>query len=335
MSINPNINYIPSYIVNAAVLQVAGQFAASRVAYPLSVPKQIGILPVIDDEKEVFRIDDAEIAPGSAYPSFSLKTSKGGTYNATKKGFEYKDTIESIGNDDLNIFRSKGSLAVMHKMLAERDYRLRQLLVASYTSTGVNTDTPGNKWNAKNGTPLTDLRNSMQLIGNSQSPPNRLLMSENSIRVITNSDEYKDTIKFVTRTDNRPDAIAENLAAAIGIEKVELAKDVFINTAAKGATANMVNIWGDYAFLYRYEAPAVTFNGTVIMPVFTGGNASDLSGASTPFTGNTGSVGIANNFLLRQYFEDNTECAVMQGKNYYDYLLAASNTGFLWTGILA
>lgn len=235
-------------------------FIAAEVYAPKLVQKRSDKVAWIDKTAEGLR--DVDLAMGDTADhrvlDFAVDTET--SYSCAKYGAEGRVSWAEIANADapINAYMDKTSF-IVNKILLKREIQMVAKVVADFTSS--QTTTPSNKWDDyTNGDPFNDLQDKCHAVAASCGAyPNRLALDYITLQKITDHPDVLDRIKYTAGgVLPNQEARASLLAQLLGLERIVVARNNFKNTAASfGATPSFARVWGDYAFLYRYEPPTV------------------------------------------------------------------------------
>lgn len=325
MPVNAKQFHTDQFLTGTALANGAYTLIADQIFPIRSVAQQSGILPSIDPNRQLLRLIDTEVSPGARYPSIEVQVSKDLSFFCKKWGVNQPIPDEfranAVNETELSI---NGALNVGKLLTLKREKALVDGLVAAYTG-GAYTLTPSTKWGAAAGTPLAQIKTAIALIeSRSGVSPNILGLDVQVLRAIFNTTEVTEKQIYTLspiQQGNSTDVMATMLAGMLGIDRVLVTKNAFINTAAKDAVAVLTPCWGQLAFLCRVEAPSLEFNGT---------------GLHTAWNGNgKAGGGEQDGVRVRQYRAEDQDADIVAGSMFVDRLICNKDTGFLFAGTLS
>lgn len=277
--------------------------------YPVKqVRKQSDLILDVDPKATALRTVQTKIAPGARPKSVDFTIDKTRTYFCEKHGLEASVTDEEMANADAPVtaFLNKGEY-LLEMLALEKEIALVTNIAASFT--GSNTSAPGTVWsNYSASDPYTDISAKIDSVADaSGARPNRMAMDHKVARIIANHPDILDRIRFTNGgVIPNMDAVGELLARVFMLDKIVLTGDVFKNTAAMEATPSFSRIWGVYAFLYRFEPPAIGTRTTGVHFVWNG-------------VLREGTV-VQQGFNVRTFRAEGTDSDVVQARWFYDQI---------------
>jgi len=292
-------------------------FIAPLVLPPLRVPQQTAQLPVLPRD-ELLRLADLRRAPRAGYNRPAEYDVEDLTYICQEYGFEYP-----LDDSERSFFASwfaadrVAAERAQFKALLDWERRVAALLqdTAQFANTGVTT-----KWNDATAVPVTDVARAIRTFEEQTGglPPNCLIISRRT----------QQDLSLVTQIINRlstvvnKDAVlsAEQLAAALGIERVIVGKAMY-NTKAPKIAPVYTRLWNPaYATLALVSAAADLQEPCV------GRTCNWLEGES---------AGAEQGLIVEQYRDEPHRSDVFRARHSTDEKLISADFGYILTGVYA
>lgn len=246
--------------ISVSYLQDASAFIADKVFPIIPVKRQSDVF--YQYSKEDFMRDEAQVrgaATESAGGDYGVEAQE--PYYCRKHAFHKDVTSEERANYDEPLDADKDATDfVTQKMLIRRE----MAWASSFFKTGVwGREIAGGaaagqdtaiKWNMPTSDPIGDITGaSVQMASETGYKPNTLVLSPFALNALKNHEDILDRIKYTQKG-----IVTEDLLATLfGVDKVHVAWSV-VNSAAKGADANVGFIMGKHALLcYSNPRPAL------------------------------------------------------------------------------
>ena len=246
--------------ISVSYLQDASAFIADKVFPIIPVKRQSDVF--YQYSKEDFMRDEAQVrgaATESAGGDYGVEAQD--PYYCRKHAFHKDVTPEERANYDEPLDADKDATDfVTQKMLIRRE----MAWASSFFKTGVwGREITGGaaagqdtviKWNMPTSDPIGDITGaSVQMASETGYKPNTLVLSPFAFNSLKNHEDILDRIKYTQKG-----IVTEDLLATLfGVDKVHVAWSV-VNSAAKGADANVGFIMGKHALLcYSNPRPAL------------------------------------------------------------------------------
>lgn len=246
--------------VSVSYLQDASAFIADKVFPIIPVKRQSDVF--YQYSKEDFMRDEAQVrgaATESAGGDYGVEAQE--PYYCRKHAFHKDVTPEERANYDEPLDADKDATDfVSQKMLIRRE----MAWATSFFKTGIwgreiagdttASDTTAIKWNEITSDPIGDITNaSVQMASETGYKPNTLVLSPFAFNALKNHEDILDRIKYTQKGI----VTADLLATLFEVDHVYVAWSV-VNSAAKGADANVNFIMGKHALLcYSNPRPAL------------------------------------------------------------------------------
>lgn len=208
---------------------------------------------VLDAAAVSDRARDDTRARGASPTQLDMRASRFTTYTVADHALKESIPDEDAVGESAAVMSAQESASVLGESLRiNKEVTLKAMVAAAFTSSGVNTDTPGTKWDANGGVPVTDLRSYLTITARrSGYRPNVCVMQQDVLDEIAGNAEYLDLIKHDGSAMDGS-AHARMLAKILDIDEVLTVTGV-TNTSAS-ATPTFSGIWGD-AVLLAYREP--------------------------------------------------------------------------------
>lgn len=175
--------------------------------------------------------------------------------------------------------------------------------------------TVSNAWNSSSGTPVTDINTALEAFRARGAPkPDLLVLGEKAADGMASNPEILNRIKYVASVVENPRWAEEQLAKALGIDRVRIARSR-VNTANDGITASLSPQLGvGDAFL------AVTSNRQSFQDW--------QLGRTVHFTQEIGGM-----FGASSGYDRNINADIVRGETSYDVKLISSDCGFRFASV--
>ena len=246
--------------VSVSYLQDAAAFIADKVFPIIPVKRQSDVF--YQYSKEDFMRDEAQVrgaATESAGGDYGVEAQE--PYYCRKHAFHKDVTPEERANYDEPLDADKDATDfVTQKMLIRRE----MAWASSFFNTGVwGREIAGGataganaaiKWNEATSDPIGDITGAaVQMASETGYKPNTMVLSPFAFNALKNHEDILDRIKYTQKG-----IVTEDLLATLfGVDHVYVAWSV-VNSAAKGAAANVGFIMGKHALLcYSNPRPAL------------------------------------------------------------------------------
>ncbi len=247
--------------ISVSYLQDASAFIADKVFPILPVKRQSDVF--YKYKKEDFMRDEAQVrgaATESAGGDYGVEASD--PYYCRKHAFHKDVTPEERANYDEPLDADKDATDfVTQKMLIRREMQWASTFfkagVWGTEIAGVDSGAAANqtlKWSLPTSNPIKDITEAgVQMASETGFKPNTLVLSPFAFNALKNHEDILDRIKYTQKGI----VTADLLATLFEVEHVYVAWSV-VNTAAKGADANVNFIMGKHALLcYSNPRPAL------------------------------------------------------------------------------
>lgn len=246
--------------VSVAYMQDSSAFIADRVFPIVPVKRQSDVFYIYS--KADFMRDEAQVrgaASESAGGDYGVESSS--PYYCRKHAFHKDVTPEERANYDEPLDADKdATYFVSQKMLIRREMEWASKFfkkgVWGTEITGADAAGEGQAvyWNLATSNPIKDITDAaVKMASETGYKPNTLVLSPFAFNALKNHEDILDRIKYTQKG-----IVTEDLLATLfGVERVFVAWGV-VNTAAKGAEANVGFIMGKHALLcYSNPRPAL------------------------------------------------------------------------------
>jgi hypothetical protein len=236
---------VPLSMMSQAIIQSEELYGVSRKVFPVvNVDKQTNKYYVWD-QKDFFRTDALQRAPGAESAGSGLRLSTD-SYSCQVWASHFDIDHQTLANADAGIDLERGAVAKV-----TRDILIREDIdwAATFFVTGVWNSSAGpinGTWDLTNSTPIEDMRARFYTMAqNTGIPPNKLTLGANTYKRLQDHPDILDRIKYTQRGVVTPDLIA----AVLGIENVYVLFGVQ-NSAVEGAgTGTFAFNAGNHALL--------------------------------------------------------------------------------------
>ena len=314
--------------------QLSGKFGfiAQEVAPNLDVEKQSNQIYRIDSSFDFERDEDDLRAPGSLARAVDFDVTAPTSYTCVDHRLTHAIEIETLANMEVAVKAAYDPVRFLtHRIRTREEINLVTQLATDITSTS----TPGTKWNAAGGTPLTDIRAQIDTIMDSTGIlPNLLAMDYKVFQGIVTSAEFISEagaliggVNDLGGFEARKRALADVLNmpnATIAVAQEGAIK----NTAKKGQTKSISRIWGENVLLGRRTETTgnnYQYDGTIVTATWKNPELNERV---------LGDM-IEDNFSVHMKYDDDVFAWVYKVGKYYDQVTMNADTGHWFTNTLA
>ncbi len=241
--------YFDTPLTNVAIraFQSAEGYVGTRLFPSVPVGKQSGRYYTIDKDTWL-RVHNTRRAPKTAPNRIEFKVSSDG-YFADNHALAADIAREDLANADNAVrLRENHTLNTVDGLLRGLEDRIAKL-VTSISNIGSGVALAGTaKWSDFiNSDPIADVTTAHAFIQNNTGlMPNTMVMDKDTFMVVRRHPALLDLYKY-TAGGQLTDA---QLAATFGVQNLWLATGI-VNRAVEGATASIVNIWGNNVLMAR------------------------------------------------------------------------------------
>ena len=299
--------------------QAAEDFVHTTAVPTVPAPQRGGMLPVIDIGEKL-RNEAQEMDDGTPPELGGMKVTREPFYC---RKFGYGEPITDEDRQHTTVIANIAAFKannVGEKIRLKREVDFLDTVFKASRWTN-ETDISGRtQWNATSGTPdpIGDIREACLAIkGRTGRRPNRMIISEEVMDTLMNSDQILSRFSDYGTPDNPRIAGQATLMALFQLESVHVAGSVQ-NTAAEPDNPAISFVAGKHCLLYY--APAMAMNGTTSAVYHYNWTSSPIGGAD---------IAIRN---ARQELE---MCEVIFGITYYDFKISSQRHGQMLTNVIS
>lgn len=305
--------HIVQALTNVSLQFGQGDFVAERLAPIVNVQKQSDKYFILDATREALRQQDTERAPGTPanISDFAVTSAQ---YNAKDHAQKSAITPEDRANVDPAIQTDiEKTEWVTEVVKVDKEIKLAAQLATDITqTTTMLTATTGalGRWDEDISDPIAAVENAVStIVASVQKRPNTISIPFEVYQKLKNHPLIIERVKAGGTTDNPAIVNANSLAQVFDIENV-LISSAYKNTATKGATASVSNIWSDT--VYICIAPASPGLRTLSMAMTFAWNV----------------AGATNGQFVRSWTDPEVMADFVEFNDYYDQKTTAATAGF-------
>ena len=238
----------------------ADGFVAEQVLPVRTVMKKSAYVPVVS--RENLKRADSKHKNGSAYNRINLET-EDLLYACKNFGLEAVLTDDDRENYAADFDGELETVTqIRHKILVEREIRVKDLLFNTTTWTGASlyTDVSAAPWDAAASAVLAQVRAAAELSRKltGTTPDSMLIGAASMNNLLSNTGILA---RFVNVTVLTEDLLRSNMASLFGLRNLFVGGKVY-DSAKEGQTASISDIWGDdYALIFKKNEGSTTGGG--------------------------------------------------------------------------
>lgn len=311
-------------LTNLAARRARPAFLASSILPSLKVAKQTGVIYKKDVRDSRLQVPDTTRAPGTKPNPLYEENPTTVSYNIVDHSLsamlpdEVKAQLDPAIQSEANKVES-----LYEALLLRKEIDLMAALTASVSS-----DAPTVKFDdyvtttGEGSDPIAYLMEAYATIEDAVgATPNCLALDNAVARALSQHPKFQERAKYTlapAQNVNGIAAMANLIAAVLGLEQVFVCNGALYNSAARGAaTASMSRIWGETALLFYRENPSLEYAGLGVELKW------DLPGVSA-----------VNGVFVMQSRDDEAVADKFFVHDYYDQKIVNAGAGFLITDCL-
>lgn len=269
-------------------------------------------------DKDNFRLDNDERAPGTKANLVTFNLSKGTAFVLTEHALKAKipkEDMDAAKNADSRWDLKRDHVTLLNdKMQNRHEYQVASLLFNATTFSGYTAALAGNdRWDVYGtSNPVDDVntarKNVRQAVG---VRPNTLILGEEVYDTLCNHPDILDRIKGGATSAKPADVDEASLAKILKVNRVLVGGSVY-NSAPEGASDSMADIWGKYALLcYVNPTP-------------------------NPLSASLGYTYFNPNYeRVREWYDDEEESHYVEVKKKYLSKVNSAASGYLWQTVIS
>ena len=310
------------------------QYVATKVLPKFVVPERSGTFPRVLG-KNAFRLQKTARAAGSAFGRSMTEINRS-EFRCDERAWE-----EAVDRTERNIWRSildqekiaavsaYNTVAIDH----ERDVRNMLFNETAFPASGTTGLTVGNAWNTTAGTPIADVKVGLRQIRNNMGGGAKvyLLANDNVVDGVWNAPNIRGAMlaNYGRYIEGKPQH--QVLADILGLDGTIEAPARF-NSAGKGLTANMANIWDNQYAGLVVIADDLELRKPRLGATFVYGNAFDHPERNELSTYQLQEDHEA--WLVEMYADNNIDSDVVRVREFTDEVIMDTGGFFLFKGVL-